>query len=154
MPEVLSAGWHLIHGRSVQLGPWDIPVPWECWVIKGKGEVDIQRVERWSLRNNPDSNVIVGNLSLPVGAKFDFAKWKRAEIEDHSDPEYQYAYESTSQVEDEVGVCLTETSAKSSDRLWTHCMFPIHGLDIQYWGSKERSQMVQLIIDNIKPIRE
>jgi len=150
-PEVLSAGWHLIHGSSAEFGIWKISVPWGYWEVRGKHGIVIQTAGRWTPRSNTDSDLVIENLEVPVGIDFDIGKWKTATI-DNTDPHYQFESESTVKMEGETGTCLTYSEIRSSDRLLIHCAFAIHRLDFQYWGTKGRSGVLDIIARSIRPI--
>jgi hypothetical protein len=150
LPEVVSASWHLLHGNSVQLGPWEVPVPWGWRGRTVNDSVDVGRMETRTQDEETVSDVIVGNLNLPVGTAIDSEKWKSASIEESLKHGYRFLSENNLRLDREVGQCLTFASVDHPKRLQIHCIFPTHGLDIQYIGSEAHSSALNSIIEGIK----
>ncbi len=154
LPEVLSVSWRFLHGNSVRFGAWEVPVPWGWYrEINGKDAIDLQRAERWSPSEYPSSDLIIGDLNLPAGAEFDIEKWKRGSIKDSTESGYRFPSINTAQLDNEVSTCVTVSERDHADRLWIHCVFPVHRLDIQYMGTKTHSQGLDFIIYNMKNMK-
>jgi hypothetical protein len=147
LPEFASAGWHLLHGNSAKFLVWEVPVPWEWRELKGDNFIVIQKIGRW---NNPPSDVIVTTLDQPGVSVIDHEQWKRAIIETELKRGHLFMSENQFQLDGEAGFCLTFAGNEDSERLWIDCNFAIHRLSIGYIGTKDHSQILNLIIPKIR----
>jgi hypothetical protein len=146
LPEILSARWHFLHGNSVQFGAWEIPVPWGWRELKVKDSVVVGRIER-----ETPSDVIVGNLDLPVGTEVEIERWRKRSIQgDTLKPGFRFISENAAQLDGEISSCLTFAGVDHPNGLWIHCIFPVHRLDIQYVGTESHSGILNSIIKGIK----
>ena len=150
LPAVVSFGWHVLNGNSVQFGLWEIPVPWGWRVIKMDKGIVIQKLGRW---NNPPSDVPLIALQLPVGSAIDHERWKNSRIESQRNDGHYFISENEVQLEGENGFCLNFAGHENSDARWIDCDFPIHRLSIGYYGSKADSQVLSLIVPKIRTTR-
>src|SRR6202043_1453532 len=130
LPEVVSVGWHALHGNAVQFGAWEIPVPWGWRGLSVKDTLVVGKIQEQGSGDYQTSDVIIGNLKLAVGAAIDRKNWKKVS-EDNLKPDYQFSSENDVQMDGETGFCFTFVGIDHSERLWIDCVFPIHRLSIQ-----------------------
>jgi hypothetical protein len=150
LPEIATAGWHLLHGNFAKYLVWEVPVPWGWRVLQGNNTIVIQRLSVWG---SSHYDVTVNALDEPGITEIDDERWKRAYIETERKHGRSFVSESPSQLDGEAGFCLTFADNKNSDSLWIDCHFPIHRLSIGYVGSKDHSQILNLIIPKIRASR-
>jgi hypothetical protein len=156
LPRIISVGWHVLHGNSVQLGVWKIPVPWGWQVLnfkESKDSVVMGKIEKGIPDDDLVSHLLLGNLNLPVGAVIEREKWKEASIENSLKSGYRFTSESEVQMDGESGFCFTFAGINHPRRLWIDCVFPIHRLSIQYTGTKANAQILDSIIQHIRASR-
>jgi hypothetical protein len=150
LPEVAAAGWHLFHGNSAKYLVWEVPVPWGWREHEGNNFILIQKIGVWS---NSHYDVIVSALDEPGITAIDDERWKRARIETELKDGHQFVSKSQFQLDGEAGFCLTFAGNENADLLWIGCRFPIHRLSIGYVGTKDHSQILNLIIPKIRASR-
>jgi hypothetical protein len=150
LPEVVSVGWHVLHGSSTKFLVWEVPIPWGWRELKADKLLVIQKVGRW---NSPPCDAIVTTLDLPLGSDVDIEQLKKGRLETELKNGRQLISESEVHLDGEVSVCLTFRGDEQSDLRWIDCDFPIHRLSVGYRGTKEQSRILNVIIPNIRPIK-
>jgi hypothetical protein len=149
LPEFVAFGWHILHGNSVQFEAWEIPVPWGWKETKYENLIFVQKLEGWPQHGFVVSEVVLGNLHLPVGGVLEHERLKRVMIEQNAD--YRYISESQLDLDGETGFCFHFVRSDPTQRLLIDCSYPIHRLSIQYMGMKSRSRVLDSIVQNIRP---
>ncbi len=146
LPEVVSFGWHFVHGSSAEFLVWEVPVPWGWRELRGDGFVVIQKIGRW---NNAPSDAIVAKLDLPVGSAINLERLKKGIMETELKKGLYFKSQTEIQLDGETGFCMT-FSDEHPDLRWIDCDFPIHRLSVGYVGTEYHSHVLDSIIHGIK----
>jgi hypothetical protein len=148
LPAVIAFGWHLRHGNSVQFEAWEIPVPWGWREVRFTDYIVVQKTDAGPRDDYAVSQVILGTLNVR-GAAIQRDKLKEAMIERNS--EYRYISENDLELDGETGFCFNFIRNDPTERVLIDCTFLLHGLSMQYMGTKSRSQVLQSMTQGIRP---
>jgi hypothetical protein len=150
LPEVVSAGWHLTHGNSASFQEWKVPVPWGWRSFTGDDTLIVQRMHRLYFRPKAFSQIMVGALSLPANAPYDYEKQKRSLIDHASREGYQFRGEHRVRIEAKDGYCIAFTTIQNAQRLWITCDIPDLHLSVSFIGNQSYAPALDSIIERIR----
>jgi hypothetical protein len=144
-PEVVSAAWHLTHGKSVRFHQLQVPVPWGWWAFQRDEMLLIQKTERISSRRG-DSLVIVSPSSFPsnYGTVYEKARSAMAEIQFKQG--YRFVSEYRIQVQGHEGHCLSFESDQNKQPLRIICDIPDLSVFFEFQGEGIYASVFQQIM--------
>jgi hypothetical protein len=146
LPEVVSAYWHIVHGKSARFHEWEVPVPMGWWAFAGEGTLIVQKMNRSVGR---DSAVVVGDL--PESGFYDYEKRKGSLIEIISKDGYRLVEERKVRVAGGEGYCFSFSSIHNAGRIRIACDVPQRRLFLDFTGGPAHAAVFDSIIQHITP---
>lgn len=146
LPEVVSAYWHVLYGKSARFREWEVPVPMGWWAFAGEGTLIVQRMNRSVGR---DSEVVVGDL--PESGFYDYERRKGTLIEIISKDGYQFVGERKVRVAGAEGYCFSFSPIHNAGpgRIRITCDVPQRGLFLDFVGAPAHITVFDSIIQHI-----
>lgn len=150
LPEVVSVGWHLIHGNFARFHEWEVPVPWGWRSFTAEDTLIVQRMHRFYFRHNAFSQVMVGVLPVSAQGTYDYEKQKRSLVEHAGKEGYQFIGEHRIRLEVQDGYCISFLTIRSARRMWITCDVPELRLTVDFIGDQTYASTLDSIIERIK----
>ena len=146
LPEVVSAYWHVLHGKSARFHEWEVPVPMGWWAFPGEGTLIVQKIDR-SL--NRVSAVVVGDL--PESGFYDYEKRKAGLIAAISKDGYQFVEERNVMVAGAEGYCFSFSPIHNAGarRIRITCDVPQRRIFLDFAGASAHAAAFDSIIQHI-----
>ena len=120
LPEVVSAGWHIVHGRTVEFRSWKVTVPFEWYAVKHGEEMNMKRMLRLSWRKNP----VATFLPVHFGKAYhsDYEVFGRVQAQVLHARGYSPSTLQNIRIGGQEGRCWTFVSAAQRDQEWISCV--------------------------------
>lgn len=149
LPEVVSAGWHMIHGRSVRFRDWNIPVPFG-WYATHSGEgVALERMLRFSLWHNAPVAVF---LPVHFGKAFHFQYElfgaEQTRVLDKRG--YVFKAQRDFRAAGQDGRCWVYSKVKDPSQRWIACIFPEEMFSADFTGSQTYAAQFYSILSRVE----
>ncbi|MFZ0336319.1 MAG: hypothetical protein WBD21_08835 [Candidatus Acidiferrales bacterium] len=134
LPQLVSVGWHLAHGRTVNYRTWKVSVPLG-WYAMSRGEgMSVERMSELPWQQNPVATFLPVHFTKAYPFRYDlFAEEQARTMRGMG---YLLAEQRNVQVAGKGGRCWTFNSRKSNDQLWITCIVPKDLTSADYEGSK------------------
>jgi hypothetical protein len=134
LPQLVSAGWHLAHGRTANYRSWKVSVPFG-WYAMSRGEgMSVERMSELPWQQNPVATFLPVHFTKTYPFQYDlFAKEQAGTLRAMG---YLFAEQRDVQVAGKGGRCWTFNSRKNNDQLWITCIVPKDLTSADYEGSK------------------
>jgi hypothetical protein len=146
LPEVISTGWHLVHGNSARFHNWEVPVPKGWWAFTAQGSLIVQEIHKSVDR---DSEVIVQDLRLPAGITYNYEKHKTSSVEYMSKEGYRLVEDRKTRLAGEECFCLSFSQINNTERRRITCEVPNHRLFLSFVGDPGDATVFYSIIEHI-----
>lgn len=132
LPEVVSAGWHAVHGRTVEFRGWKVDVPFE-WYARRRGEgMTVERMSRLSWRKGPVATFLPVHFGR--GYKFDYDVFGGVQAKILRAQGYVGGTARDIHIGSEDGRCWTFTARENQRQLWISCVVPRDLTSVDYIG--------------------
>lgn len=136
LPQVVSAGWHLVHGRTVNYRAWKIAVPFGWYAMKRDDGMTVERMSGlpcpW--RKGPVAMFQPVHFTKTFPFSYDiFEKYNRSTLKAW---DYSFVEQHDVKVAGDDGRCLTFDHPKNRDQVWISCVVPKELTSADYIGSK------------------
>ncbi|HEV2616128.1 MAG TPA: hypothetical protein VGU63_05905 [Candidatus Acidoferrales bacterium] len=150
LPEVVSAGWHVVHGRSFEFRTWKVTVPFEWYAVRHGEGMSVQRMSRLSWQKGP----VATFLPIHFGEAYHFdydvfgsvqAKFLRA----HG---YLLPTQQSIRIGGQEGRCWTFILAAQRDREWINCVSPAALTSVDYIGPLAYTNEFFAVVGNIQHV--
>lgn len=150
LPEVVSAGWHAVHGRTVEFRGWKITVPFE-WYARQQGEaMTVERMARFSWRKGPVATFLP--VHFGPGYKFDYNVFGGVQARVLRAQGYVEGATRDVRVANGDGRCWTFTARANQRQLWISCVVPKDLTSVDYIGPEAYTNEFFSVIGNIQRV--
>jgi len=132
LPQVVSAGWHLAHGGTVNYRSWQVVVPFG-WYATSHGEVlSVERMSElpWQKHSAVEFQPVHFSKTYPFSYDL-FGKEQALTLRSAG---YLLAGQRDVQVAGKDGRCWTFKSRKTNEQLWIACIVPKDFTSADYIG--------------------
>ena len=134
LPQVVSAGWHIIHGRTVNYRSWKVVVP-SGWYAMSHGEgMSVERMSELPWQQHPEVNFLPVHFAKTY--QFQYEVFEKAQERTVRAMGYVPLRERDIQVAGQDGRCWTFDKYKNHDQLWIACIVPKDLTSADYIGNK------------------
>ena len=134
LPQVVSAGWHLAHGRSVTYRSWKVTVPFGWYAISRGEGMSVERMSQLPWQRNPVVTFLPVHFTKTYPFQYDvFATEQAGTLRAMG---YLPVEARNVQVAGKDGRCWTFDNWKNHDQLWIACIVPKDFTTADYEGSK------------------
>lgn len=132
LPQVVSAGWHLAHGRTVNYRSWQIEVPFG-WYATSHGEIlAVERMSEIPWQKHPTAEFQPVHFSKTYPFNYDlFGKEQALTLRSHG---YLLMGQRNIQVAGKDGRCWEFYYLQNSRQLWIACIVPKDLTSADYMG--------------------
>jgi len=132
LPQVVSAGWHLAHGRTVNYRSWQVVVPFG-WYATSHGEVlSVERMSEIPWQKHPAAEFQPVHFSKTYPFSYDlFGKEQALTLRSAG---YSLTGQRDVHVADKDGRCWTFENRKNRELLWIACIVPKDFTSADYIG--------------------
>lgn len=134
LPEVVSAAWHIAHGRTVDYRSWKVVVPFEWYAISHGEGMSVERMTRLSWQKAPEVEFLPVHFGKAY--HFQYEVYGKAQAQAMSGRGYLLQGQRDIQIADKPGMCWTFSQYKHSDHLWIACVVPQDLMSADYIGNK------------------
>lgn len=122
LPQVVSAGWHIVHGRTVKYRAWEVAVPFG-WYATSHGEgMSVERMSEVPWRKGPAAEFLPVHFTKTYPFSYSlFGKEQAATLRGMG---FLPVDQRNVQVAGKDGRCWTFDNWKNHDQLWIACIVP------------------------------
>lgn len=150
LPEVVSAGWHVVHGRSVEFRGWKVTVPFEWYAIRHGEGMTVERMTRLSWEKDPVATFLPVHFTKTYPFNYDvFAGVQTKFLRGKG---YAPGAVRNIQIGANGGKCWTFTSKANSEQLWISCVVPKDLTSVDYIGPAAYANDFFSVIGNIQHV--
>jgi hypothetical protein len=150
LPEVISGGWHLIHGRSVAFRGWDVTLPFEWFAMKHGDGMTTERMTRLLWQHGPVA------VFLPVhfgkNYSFNYNVYAKEQEQTFQARGYQLIGQQRVRIADAEGYCWTFASKTRLNDSWIACFVPKDLTSVDYIGNGSYANSFGEILSHIKRV--
>jgi hypothetical protein len=134
LPEVVSAAWHIAHGRTVRYRSWKVVVPFG-WYAMSHGEgMSVARMSELPWENGPIANFLPVHFAKTYPFSYElFGKEQALTLQGRG---YVPLGQRNLQVAGKDGRCWTFYRQKDHDQLWIACIVPKDLISADYIGDQ------------------
>ena len=134
LPQVVSAGWHIVHGRTVNYRAWKITVPFGWYAMKRDDGMTVERMSELSWQKGPVAMFQPLHFAKTFPFSYDiYEKYNRATLKAW---DYTFVEQRDVKIAGKDGRCLTFNNLKNRDQVWISCVVPYDLTSADYIGSK------------------
>ncbi|MHB8484738.1 MAG: hypothetical protein ACYDCM_03245 [Candidatus Acidiferrales bacterium] len=149
LPEVVSAGWHIVHGRSVVFRSWKVTVPFEWYAVKNGEGMMVERMTRLSWEK-PVATFLPVHFSKTY--PFDYDVFAGVQSKVLRAKGYTPSGQEDIRIGNEGGRCWTFTSTTQRDQQWINCVAPKDLTSVDYIGPSAYANEFLFVMANIKHV--
>ncbi|MGC1108024.1 MAG: hypothetical protein WA876_15960 [Candidatus Acidiferrales bacterium] len=134
LPQVVSAGWHLAHGRTVNYRSWKVAVPFGWYAISQGEGMSVERMSELPWQRNPVATFLPVHFTRTYPFQYGlFGKEQALTLRARG---YLLVEQRNVQVAGKDGRCWTFDNWKNHDQLWIACIVPKDLTSADYIGNK------------------
>lgn len=134
LPEVVSAAWHIAHGRTVAYRSWQVQVPFEWYAVSHGEGMSVERMSRLSWQKAPVAEFMPVHFTKTYSFKYEV--YGKAQAQTFRANGYLLQGQSDIQIAGKPGMCWTFNKYKHDDQLWIACIVPKDLMSADYIGNK------------------
>jgi hypothetical protein len=134
LPDLVGAGWRLLHGPSLRFHNWEIRVP-RGWFALRRGEgVTLERMVHLALWQPTPTAVF---LPIHVSRQFVFERYVWEEQQEAIQAQRGYKFDGGHAVvvAGAPGYCWEFSAFKDARRLWVTCVVPADRISVDFSGT-------------------
>jgi len=152
LPEVVSAGWHVVHGRSVDYRGWKVTVPFEWYAMRHGDGMTVERMSRLSWEKDPVATFLPVHFTKTFPFNYEVFGGVQAKV--LRGKGYAPAAVRNIQIGANGGRCWTFTSTAKgqSDQEWIDCVVPKDLTSVDYIGPTAYANEFFSVIGSIQPV--
>jgi hypothetical protein len=137
LPEVVSAAWHVAHGRSVTYRSWKVEVPFG-WYAMSHGEgMSVARMSELPWKDGPTANFLPVHFTKTYPFSYElFGKEQALTLQGRG---YLPFGQRNLQVAGKAGRCWRFYNQKNHNELWIACIVPEDLISADYIGDEADS---------------
>ena len=137
LPEVVSAAWHAVHGRTVTYRQWEVKVPFEWYAVKHGEGMAVERMTRLSWQKAPTAEFLPVHFSKTYPSKyFKYDVYGKAQAQALGGQGYLLQGQRDIQIAGKPGMCWIFNKYKHDEQLWIACIVPTDLTSADYIGNK------------------
>ncbi|MGB7023903.1 MAG: hypothetical protein WBD73_08910 [Candidatus Acidiferrales bacterium] len=148
LPEVVSAGWHIVHGRSVVFRSWKITVPFGWYAVRRGEGISVIRMSRLSWQDNPEATFLPVHFSKTY--QFDYDVFAGVQSKFLRARGYTPSGQEDIRIGNQGGYCWTFTSLTQRDQRWINCVAPKDLTSVDYIGPAAYAHEFLSVMANIQ----
>ncbi len=134
LPQLVSAGWHLAHGRTVNYRTWKVEVPFGWYAISRGEGMSLERMSQFPWQQNPVATFLPMHFAKTYAFRYDlFAQEQEGTLRAMG---YLFAEQRDVRVAGKDGRCWIFDHRKNHDQLWIACVVPKDLTSADYEGSR------------------
>lgn len=147
LPEVVSAGWHLRYGRSVDFRGWNVTLPFEWFAVKSGDGMTVERMTRLPWQHGPS----VVFLPVHFGPRyvFDYKVYGKVQARTMLTRGYRQSREQGIRIANADGECWTFVSVTRAQDYWISCVVPKDLTSVDFIGTSSYEQPFDDILTHI-----
>src|SRR5579859_5380084 len=149
LPEVVSAGWHIVHGRSVVFRSWKVTVPFEWYAVKNGEGMMVERMTRLSWEK-PVATFLPVHFSKTY--HFDYDVFAGVQSKVLRAKGYTLSGQEAIRIGNQGGRCWTFTSTTQRDQQWINCVAPKDLTSVDYIGPSAYANEFLSVMANIQHV--
>jgi len=134
LPEVVSAGWHIAHGRTVTYRQWKVTVPFEWYAISHGEGMAVERMTRLSWQKAPTVEFLP--VHFGPAYHFQYEIYGKSQAQTMSGKGYFLQGQRDIQIAGKPGMCWIFNKYKHDEQLWIACIVPTDLTSADYIGNK------------------
>lgn len=134
LPEVVSAGWHITHGRTVDYRAWKVDVPFEWYAISHGEGMSVERMTRLSWEKAPEVEFLPVHFGPAYHFNYDI--YGKSQAQTMRGKGYLFQDQRDVQIAGKPGMCWIFNKYKHVDQLWIACIVPKDLTSADYIGNK------------------
>lgn len=148
LPEVVSAAWHIAHGRAVSYRSWNVEVPFG-WYAMSHGEgMSVARMSELPWKDGPIANFLPVHFTKTYPFSYDvFGKEQAFTLAGRG---YLPLGQRNLKVAGLDGRCWTFYNRKSHTKLWIACIVPKDLTSADYTGDTADSNAFFSLLNAIQ----
>lgn len=149
LPEVVSAGWHAVHGRTVEFRGWKITVPFEWYAVQRGEGMSVERMTRFSWQK-PVATFLP--VHFGSGYKFDYTVFGGVQAKVLRAQGYVGSIARDVRIGSADGRCWTFTARANQRQLWISCVVPKDLTSVDYIGPEAYANEFFSVIGNVQRV--
>ncbi len=150
LPEVVSAGWHMVHGRSVEFRGWKVTVPFEWYAVSHGEGMTVERMSRLSWEKYPVATFLPVHFTKTSPFSYDlFGSVQAGVLRARG---YLPSAMRDIEVGGEGGRCWIFISAAHRNQEWIDCIVPKDLTSVDYIGPAANANEFFSLLGNIKRV--
>lgn len=149
LPEVVSAGWHIAHGHTVDYRSWKVDVPFEWYAVSHGEGMSVERMTRLSWDKAPVAEFLPVHFSKTYPFKYEV--YGKSQAQTLRANGYLLQGQRDIQVAGKPGMCWTFNKWKHDDQLWIACIVPKDLISADYIGNKAYANEFFSFLAQTKP---
>ena len=134
LPEVVSAGWHIAHGRTVDYRQWKVTVPFEWYAISHGEGMAVERMTRLSWEKAPEAEFLPVHFAKTYPFKYEL--YGKSQAQTLRARGYLLQGQRDIQIAGKPGMCWIFNKYKEDEQLWIACIVPTDLTSADYIGNK------------------
>ena len=136
LPEVVSAAWHIAHGRTVTYRQWKVTVPFEWYAVSHGEGMAVERMTRLSW-DKPTAEFLPVHFSKTYPDKyFKYEIYGKSQAQALQSQGYLLQGQRDVQIAGKPGMCWIFNKYKHDEQLWIACIVPSDLTSADYIGNK------------------
>ncbi|MFZ0211347.1 MAG: hypothetical protein WBE20_00455 [Candidatus Acidiferrales bacterium] len=148
LPEVVSAGWHVAHGKTVTFRGWKVDVPFE-WYARSHGEdMTVERMSRLSWRQDPIA--VFQPVHFTKTYPFQYELYGKEQALVMRAKGYLLSGQQDLEIAGKGGRCWTFNAWNNRDNLWIACIVPKDLTAADYIGTRAYAPNFFSVLSQIK----
>lgn len=148
LPEVVSAGWHIVHGRTVVFRSWKVTVPFEWYAVKRSEGMTVERMSHLSWKDNPEATFLPVHFSKTY--RFDYDVFAGVQSKLLRARGYTPSGQEDIRIGNQSGRCWAFTSITQRDQQWISCVAPKDLTSVDYKGPSAYANEFLSVMANIQ----
>lgn len=137
LPEVVSAAWHAVHGRTVTYRQWEVQVPFEWYAVSHGEGMSVERMTRLSWEKAPTAEFLPVHFSKIFPSKyFKYDVYGKAQAQSLRGQGYLLQGQRDIEIAGKPGMCWIFNKYKHDEQLWIACIVPTDLTSADYIGDK------------------
>lgn len=138
LPEVVSAAWHVAHGRKVSFRAWQVAVPFGWYATRHGEGISVERMSELPWKKGPAVEFLPVHFAKTYPFSYDlFGKEQAATLRAAG---YLPVAQRDVQVAGRAGRCWTFDNSKNHSQLWIACIVPEDLTSADFIGNKSYAE--------------
>lgn len=136
LPEVVSAGWHIAHGRTVNYRSWKIVVPFGWYAMSRTEGMSVERMSELPWKNPPVATFLPVHFAKTFPFDKEYGLYAREQASTLKAWDYVLVGQQDVQIAGKDGRCWTFNNRQNHNDLWIACIVPKDLTSVDFQGSK------------------